>query len=351
MENILYEIGLSLDSNKSNPVKRGLLNNPVFILINTVLFLSLSFGLIFTNDIDILIIVGDVGHILHFKVQMAIIKIIFCSIIIAYQIISFIAHRRGEKQPFVDLMEAISGSRNPRSIGIHNRSEFNRLKTLAKRLHTLIRYHSTYTFPLAIFFMAMIVFMKEATMQQLMMYCLFHALQASVLCMHFLHIVGYQILIFYCVCEYFKIKLRQVNQELRQSCSAYRNPSLVNRSLETLNVIQQEIKYSDVKYWSKFLGVFWMEFGTYVTIGIILAIEIYHTSDLLFLVLTLYVLLTMTIILLFVILSAASVNKEAKRSHKVLSSLYIMFDKYFDENQTKVSVRLTIMLKVIWKYY
>ena len=158
-------------------------------------------------------------------------------------------------------------------------------------------------------------------------------------------------MIFYCVCEYFKIKLRQVNQELKQSCSAYRNPSLVNRSLETLNVIQQEIKHSDVKYWSKFLGVFWMEFGTYVTIGIILAIEIYHTSDLLFLVLTLYVLLTMTIILLFVILSAASVNKEAKRSHKVLSSLYIMFAKYFDDNQTKVSVRLTIMLKVIWKYY
>ena len=113
MENILNEIGLSLDSNKSNPVKRSLLNNPVFILINTVLFLSFSIAILFTNNIDVLIVVGDLGHILHFKVQMAIIRIIYSSIIIAYQIISFIAHRRGEKQPFVDLMEAISGSRNP----------------------------------------------------------------------------------------------------------------------------------------------------------------------------------------------------------------------------------------------
>ena len=90
-----------------------------------------------------------------------------------------------------------------------------------------------------------------------------------------------------------------------------------------------------------------MEFGAYVTISIILAIEVYYTSDFVMLGLTLYVLLTMAIILLFVILRAASVNKEAKRSHKVLSSLYIMFDKYFDENQTKLSVRLTIMLKVM----
>ena len=248
-------------------------------------------------------------------------------------------------------MEAISGSRNPRSIGIHNQSEFNRLKILAKRLYTFTRLHSTYTFPLAIFIVEVVIFMKEVTLDQLMMYCLFHALQTSVLSMHFLHIIGYQILIFYCVCEYFKIKLRQVNQELKQSCSAYRNPSLVNRSLETLNVIQREIKHSDVKYWSKFLGVFWMEFGTYVTIGIILGIEVYHTSDLVMLFIILYVMLSMTIILLFVILRAASVNKEAKRSHKVLSSLYIMFAKYFDEIQAKVSLRLTIMPKVIVKCY
>ena len=346
MENILYEIGLSLDSTKSNPVNRFLLNNPIFIFINAVLYLLFSIITLLTNDINVLIIIGDVGHILHFKVHLAIIKIICSSIIIAYQVISFIAHRRGERQPFVELMEALSGSRNPRSIGVHNRSEFNRLKKVSKRLYTFIRYNSTFTSPLSVFILIMIIFMKEVTFEELMMYCLIHSLQHSLMGVNFNQIIGYQIFIFYCVCEYFKIKLRQVNQELRQSCSAYRNLSLVNRSLETLNVIQREIKHSDVKYWSKFLGVFWMEFGTFTTIAIIVVIEIYHKSDMILLILILYVLFSFAIILLFVILSAASVNKEAKRSHKVLSSLYIQFNTYFDVNNTKVSIKLPILLKV-----
>ena len=330
MENILYKIGLSLDSNDSNPVKRGLLNNPIFIFINSVLFLLFSIISLLTNDINVLIVIGDIGHVLHFKVHFAITNIICSSIIIANQIISFIAHRRGERQPFVDLMQALSGSRNPRSIGVHNRSEFNRLKKVSKRFYTFMSYHSTFTSPLSIFIMLIFIFMREVSLEQLIMYCLIHSFQTSLIAMHFVQIIGFQIFIFYCVCEYFKIKLRQVNQELRQSCSAYRNLSLVNRSLETLNVIQREIKHSDTKYWSKFLGVFWMEFGTLTTIGIIIAIEI-----------------SLTIILLFVILSAASVNKAANSSHKVLSSLYIMFDKYFDKIKAKASIKLTILLKVV----
>ena len=348
MENILYKIGLSLDSNNSS-VKRGLLNNPVLIFINTVIILLFTIISLLTNDINVLIIIGDIGHVLHFKVHQAIIMIICCSMIIAYQIISFIAHRRGERLPFINLMQALSGSLNPRSIGIRNQSEFNRLKKVSKRLYTFLTYHSTFTLPLFTFIFFIAVVLKEVTLEQLWMYCLFHSLQYSLIALHFSQIIGFQILIFYCVCEYFKIKLRQVNQELRQSCSAYRNLSLVNRSLETLNVIQREIKHSDVKYWSKFLGVFWMEFGTFLTIGILLVIKIYHNSDLVMLVIAMYVLLSLAFILLFVILSAASVNKEAKRSHKVLSSLYIQFNKYFDAIKAKASIKLPILLKVLLK--
>ena len=67
MENILYEIGLSLDSAKSDPNKRILLNNPIFIFINSVLYLLFSIISLLTNDINVILIIGDFGHILHFE--------------------------------------------------------------------------------------------------------------------------------------------------------------------------------------------------------------------------------------------------------------------------------------------
>ena len=344
MEDILYQIGLAFKSNKTDAKNRNFLNNQICIVLNAIYFFVSGIASTMTTDVETLLILGDFSHILHFKTHFAVMKSIAFSILMSNLVNSYIAHRQQEEQPFADLMRAVSGSTQCDTIGINNKEEFNRLKFKAKRLFLFSRLQCDVLVPVSVFIQIVFIFAKEATLEQLLMYCVPNTFVYTLFAVHFIRIITFQIFIFYCVCECFKIKLREVQKQLHRGLSNYRTQSTIKQMLANLHRIHCEIKQSNEEYWSRFLSVLWSELGAYISVEVYFLF--YTPLDQITRLFVSYTLVVLILVFLFVIMRAASVNKMASKSHNLLGSHYVKTQKYFDSIKASVGDRYQILFKV-----
>src|SRR5690242_17889377 len=75
VDDLLYEIGLCLTSVRERP-KRRAIDSPIVIAIVCSIFLVQRIASIFIDDHDYLVILGDFGHYLNFKILLNILFII-----------------------------------------------------------------------------------------------------------------------------------------------------------------------------------------------------------------------------------------------------------------------------------
>ena len=75
---------------------------------------------------------------------------------------------------------------------------------------------------------------------------------------------------FYLICKYLKVKVRQLNKKVKQLKRWNNIRRHMKNILRSYDALFREITQYNITYWSKFLIVFWIGFGTFSVIFLII---------------------------------------------------------------------------------
>ena len=95
--------------------------------------------------------------------------------------------------------------------------------------------------------------------------------------------------------------------------------SKISKLLNSFDALYREINEYNVTYWSKFLFIIWICFGTII----VLQIQFVIYKNVIFIIrfILIYCIIIFLILFLFTILTAASVNRMAHKSYKLFNSM------------------------------
>ena len=152
----------------------------------------------------------------------------------------------------------------------------------------------------------------------------------------------------YIMCSYLKMKIGSVDEEMKQSIKHRRRPILV--IIKKFSYIIQEINEYNTTYWSKYLFVFWLSFGTF-DVGF-LSMVIYSPMDRVMRIVFSFITSYLIGLFLVVILTAASVNSSINRTYSKCNSLFIHISNQC-KGKRNFRFKITTMIKVInlYPYY
>ena len=148
----------------------------------------------------------------------------------------------------------------------------------------------------------------------------------------------------YIMCSYLKMKIGSVDEELKQSMKQRRRSLLI--VIKKLYDIFEEINEYNTTYWSKYLFVFWITFGTIVIS--VLSVLFHSPMDFAMKLIYSFIAFYCIVVFLVVILTTASVHSTINRLYCKSNSLFIHFS---NERKGKQNSRIKIrtLIKVIDK--
>ena len=130
IDDILYDIGLSLTSVSKEPKPRKLLNKPIFIsTLNSVfLLIRIAIACVSNEKDQLLKILGDFTHMYgKLKQNFNLIFIFFTTFVLYSQWVYYLNHKRGTKPTFLKVFHMMSGSFTPREVGLTNEEDVRQL--------------------------------------------------------------------------------------------------------------------------------------------------------------------------------------------------------------------------------
>ena len=321
MDQILYSIGLSFESNSVKPIKRRLIRNPYITIAYLTSFLMARLLSLFTNDSQTLLILGDVAYIINMRYSTSINVIICCSMAIMFQLIYYYNHKKGIKQTFIVVIQAICGSISVNSIGIENEVEIMKLKKLALNIFYLLKLQNNYIIPITFASCVSFLYVIETNLTMIITFGLFHTWYWSYYLHIFINLVTYQYLYFFILCKYFRIKIKNLNAQAITLRTRFYSSNGIKNILYSYDLLYREINEYNTSYWSKFIIIFWFGFGASAVICVYMVI--YRELYLPIFIMTLYLSILFSLTFLSLILIAASVNSSAKKSYKLINSLFV----------------------------
>jgi hypothetical protein len=151
-------------------------------------------------------------------------------------------------------------------------------------------------------------------------------------CCHFIFNINlWKVAYFYLVCNYLKIKLREVNNELinkigkRIRITNARTIILIKK----LSSIYSEIDDYNNNFWSKYLLSIWLILGS--VINTTLYLSIFGEMHIIFRIIFIYSVSVFIITFMFIVNIASSVTFEAMRSYKLLNNLMVSNAKTYSK--------------------
>jgi hypothetical protein len=150
--------------------------------------------------------------------------------------------------------------------------------------------------------------------------------------------VVYQVVYFYLICYYLKIKLIHENNRIKNKIVSRSriNNSEIKSILNSLNAIHSEIDEFNSNHWNKFL--FWILILDIFTIDFTIYSVVFGGRSLYMKLVGLYVALVFISFFVFLLNIASSVSYEANNSYKLLIKLFAL--------KKKLSVTKTVRIKV-----
>ena len=339
IDDILYSIGLCHHSVRDRP-KRSVINKPLIITIVLIIQVLLRIVSNKTENKLIILLTADLGHLIGIKEHFNTISVLVSIMVLLFQMVYYYNHSIGVKPTFIRVIQVLSGSITPSSVGLNNSTQVRQLLKIAKWLPLLKKYN-TILLPLICLLIIFIIHFAFIDFISSLIFFIYPGLFYSLWCYYIFSLLSTQILIFYILCKYFLIKLKEMNRMFKEEKRM--NTNRIRNILRSFDALYREINEYNTTFWSKFLIIIWLLFGiiivfsvfiiifTPIVIGIRIAI-IYFT----FLYLFMYI---------FILLITSSVNLEANKSYKFLNSFYIKFretskleKRRLTINQIKVSI-------------
>jgi hypothetical protein len=137
----------------------------------------------------------------------------------------------------------------------------------------------------------------------------------------------WQVVYFYFICRYLKIKIKMSNELISHTLKKYQKTRLlsIERVIHSLDSSYVEIDDYNSNFWSKYLLTIWLILGSEIVTCLYCLLFV---KDLITKLIMGYASFISVLAFLFVINTASSVNYEAKKSYKLLNS-FMATDRSF----------------------
>ena len=320
----LYRIGLCLTPNRQN-TRRSLIFRPILITMVFIIFLFLRIASIFTDNRQILLLLGDVGHLFEMRISASILFILTSLFTLSNQLIYYYNNNLYIRPTFLTLFHMMSGSVSPSSIGLNDEQQVNKLLSLSRKLFIIVKYQCQYILPICIIIVLLPTYTMFTSVYEVLLYGIPTICIYIIIEVYFWNFLDYQYLYFYLVCKYLNMKLKNSNQELiliRDRKHSFK----ISKILHTFNAIYCEIKEYDSTYISKFLFTVWLVVDT--SLVVLIYLDIFIKSQLIVRLGLHYITTVFAIFFLFSITTAASINYTSRETYKLLNSFHQIIFKF-----------------------
>ena len=315
----LYSIGLSLYK-PINARNRQITNTPVFVFILLILFLLKHIILIIIpkQSQKFYTIAGDFTYFTGIRIPTSILMIDCITIALLSQLLNVYNYSRGIKPRDLRVFAMLSGLITPISVGIHDKHIVRKLITFSKKYIVLTEF-ATKIMCLLIW---LIIFMLTAVNQSFMniVFISFpHSIIMAVISNNFNNIFIWQLIYYSIIAFYIQLKIKSTNQLSMK----YKFTQIIRK----YNNIFVEIYEYNGKYWSIFLGIYW------ILISFSISAFIYMATFAKIIPIIRYIALVFSveffINLVFITHFSSQLNKQFIKSYKILNSLSIQYNKSF----------------------
>ena len=342
VDDILYRIGLSFDSIRDRP-KRKLIDHPLIAFIVVLIFMAerLITLIVSEENEQILRILGDVGHFIGFRFNLGTVFVIFSVLPLSSQIFYYINHRNGIKPTFLRVFQMMAGSVRPISLGLTEEKEIKKLLKTTKRLNIILRFNNDQVLPILCILFVFSFYLFYCETYETVIYGIPNTVLFIFWGRYYWNSCNFQFMCFYIICSYLKLKINALNERLIEMKRRKRFIR-IRETLQSFDSLYSEINEYNTTFWSKFLAVFWLTFGSLITTTLYIIIFLPMPFPILFVFV--YVLVILIQIFLFVIFTASSVTYCANNSYDILNSLYI---SYVRQNLVPVKINTCFMVRLI----
>ena len=229
----------------------------------------------------------------------------------------------GIKPTFVRVFQMISDLVTPNSVGLYREEDIKRLLKLARWVK-ILRYNNVYVIPIISFLLTFVNYMINENIMAILFYGTPNALLMSLFFFYSTNITLFQFFYFYIICEYLELKVKNLNERVIQM---QRNKRFVRirEILYSFDVIYREINEYNTTYWSKFLAIIWLFFGTLIVFVIYILTNRDIPTNMVIVIS--YGIFLAKIGSNLIISKSCSLNLESKKSYKIFNSLIINISK------------------------
>jgi len=243
----------------------------------------------------------------------------------------------------------MSGSISPKSIGLTNPMT---IKTIIKKTRFALKVTAVLTkvYTTDAFFLSFFVFVFKVSFTEFVFIGVPHTIIFTLAVKFVLTNLFYHIIYFYIISYYLKLKLNQINTDLR---FAIKMKIMVNLNIisKTLYRIYCEINEFNAKFWSKFIFIIWMSISAVIANSIFMFTFGGNKLNLNIRIILFIVMLFGPTLLLILIETGGSLSLEAKKTYKLFASykFVCMRNNIFVIPRTRYAIKVRINLYFILK--
>ena len=163
IDDILYDIGLSLDSNRAEAKKRTIIHKPLIITATAVWMTVTKALVVYLGDRSPLFVkmVGSPGNMFGIKIHVHLALMSLSIITLTSQSIYYFNHKTGVKQTFVRIFQVMSGSVPPVSIGMTDPVEITKLMKTSRVLLSVAKWSTDVSIPISAFIFVIVLFIDS----------------------------------------------------------------------------------------------------------------------------------------------------------------------------------------------
>jgi len=343
-ETYLYRIGLSLFKES----ERTKLHNPKFIfIINIISIIRSIISLQLPEEnVKLFIMNGDFSYFLGIRTHFNIAYCLYILLALTSQLIHYNNYRNNIKPSYLKPFAMMSGLISPQSIGLTDRDQIYKMIKLSKLSFFICRLNTEKVFPVMAFTVTILPFLINCSILDIILFGIPHSLLFTCCCYFIFNINLWNVTYFYLVCHYIKIKLREVNQSLKNKIKnkVRITSGYTTQIIKNLTSIYYEINDYNNNFWSKYLLSIWLILGSVINTDLYLSIfgEMHIICRIIFI----YSFFVFTLTFMFIINTASSVNLEANRSYKLLNSLMASNGNTYTRNYLMKTLRDQYFIKI-----
>lgn len=324
VDTILYRIGLCMKANDDQP-KRKSWNDPRLVMVVMIVaFVKNTINLFLPKKyLHLYVIFGEYSHFLGMRFILNTTCNLFLSLALISHLIYYYNFKHQTNPTFLNVFRVMAGELNPESIGLKSGSALRKLTRLTRMLILVTKLTNTVSVPLVCIGLMMVTFFFYFPLIQVILFGIPNLLFFILWTYQAYNIFLYQVVHFYIICKYLIIKIDRTKESAAKIISNQTFP-LIKPLLQSFQAISSEINEYNASYWSKFLLIFWIGFGSNCVFDIFM---LFHVQLSLWLKLIwVYITVIFCNMFLMIIFIASKVNLKMSQMYKTFNGINAMMD-------------------------